>query len=92
MYNVLYILCRYVIWRINMESNRNTIIAVALIIGLVIGAPIGYYLMPPKTIEVEVPGEPQTIIEEVPALSGTIPIGALYANTGHIDTSARARV
>ena len=73
-----------------MESNRNTIIAVALIIGLVIGAPIGYYVMPPKTIEVGVPGETQTVVEEVPALSGTIPIGALYANTGHIDTSGVA--
>ncbi len=73
-----------------MESNRNTIIAVALIIGLVIGAPIGYYAMPPKTVEVEVPGETQTVVEEVPALSGTIPIGALYANTGHIDTSGVA--
>jgi hypothetical protein len=31
-------------------------IAVALIVGLVIGAPIGYYAMPPKTIELEVPG------------------------------------
>jgi len=73
-----------------MESNRNTIIAVALIVGLVIGAPIGYYAMPPKTVEVKVPGETQTVVEEVPALSGTIPIGALYAATGHIDTSGVA--
>jgi branched-chain amino acid transport system substrate-binding protein len=65
-------------------------IAVALIVGLVIGAPIGYYAMPPKTIEVEVPGETETVVEEVPALSGEIPIGALYANTGHIDTSGVA--
>lgn len=71
-----------------MESNRNTIIAVALIVGLVIGAPIGYYAMPQKTVEV--PGETQTVVEKVPALSGEIPIGALYANTGHIDTSGVA--
>ena len=71
-----------------MESNRNTVIAVALIVGLVIGAPIGYYAMPQKTVEV--PGETQTVVEKVPALSGEIPIGALYANTGHIDTSGVA--
>ncbi len=91
MYNILY--RQYIDIRLGgktMESNRNTIMAVLLIVGLIVGGGVGYYAMPPKTVEVEVPGETQTVVEEVPALSGTIPIGALYANTGHIDTSGVA--
>jgi branched-chain amino acid transport system substrate-binding protein len=64
--------------------------AVLLIVGLVVGAGVGYYAMPAKTVEVEVPGSTETVEVEVPALSGEIPIGALYANTGHIDTSGVA--
>jgi branched-chain amino acid transport system substrate-binding protein len=75
-----------------MESRGTGMLAALLIVGLVIGAGIGYYASPTKTVEVEVPGETQTVEVEVkvPALSGTIPIGALYANTGHIDTSGVA--
>ncbi len=53
-----------------------------------IGAPIGYYAMPQKTVEI--PGETQTVVEKVPALSGEIPIGVLYASTNHIDNSGPA--
>ena len=73
-----------------MESKSNTMMAVLLIVGLVVGGGVGYFAAPPKTVEVEVPGETETVVEEVPALSGVIPIGALYANTGHIDTSGVA--
>jgi branched-chain amino acid transport system substrate-binding protein len=63
---------------------------VLLIIGLVIGVPVGYFVAPTKTVEVEVPGETTTVEVPVPALSGTIPIGFIYANTGHIDTTGPA--
>ena len=73
-----------------MESRGTGMLAALLIVGLVIGAGIGYYAAPTKTVEVEVPGETQTVEVPVPALSGTIPIGSLYAATGHIDTSGVA--
>jgi len=63
---------------------------VLLIVGLVIGVPVGYFMMPTKTVEVEVPGETVEVQVPVPALSGTIPIGFIYANTGHIDTTGPA--
>ncbi|KYH37133.1 MAG: hypothetical protein AYL28_005500 [Candidatus Bathyarchaeota archaeon B23] len=70
--------------------ERGTLlVAVVFIVGLVIGVPVGYFLMPAKTVEVEVP----KVVEKevpVPALSGTIPIGVLYAATGHIDTAGVA--
>jgi len=69
-----------------MSSKGTGIMVVLLIVGLVIGVPVGYFMMPTKTVEVEVPGETVTVEVPVPALSGTIPIGVLYANTGHIDT------
>ena len=73
-----------------MESKGTTMMVVLVIVGLVIGAGVGYFMAPTKTVEVEVPGETETVEVPVPALSGTIPIGALYANTGHIDTSGVA--
>ncbi|MCK4265847.1 MAG: hypothetical protein KAX31_01100, partial [Thermoplasmata archaeon] len=60
------------------------------VIALVIGGGIGYIMTPTKTVEVEVAGEIEYVDVPVPALSGTIPIGALYANTGHIDSSGVA--
>ena len=63
---------------------------VLLIVGLVIGVPVGYFVAPTKTVEVEVPGETTTVEVPVPALSGTIPIGFIYASTGHVDTTAPA--
>ena len=73
-----------------MESRGTGMLVALLIVGLVIGAGIGYYAAPTKTVEVEVPGETQTVEVPVPALKGKIPIGALYAATGHIDTSGVA--
>jgi branched-chain amino acid transport system substrate-binding protein len=73
-----------------MESKSSTMMAVLLIVGLVVGAGVGYFAAPSKTVEVEVPGGTETVEVEVPALSGEIPIGVLYANTGHIDTSGPA--
>jgi len=77
-----------------MQKNNYTMIAAVLVVGLLIGALGGYSLAPPTIVEVEVPGTTETITEtievKVPALSGTIPIGVLYANTGHIDTSGVA--
>lgn len=73
-----------------MESKGMGMMAVLLIVGLVIGAGVGYYAAPTKTVEVEVPGETVEVEVEVPALSGTIPIGVIYANTGHIDTGGVA--
>ncbi len=73
-----------------MESKSTGILIGLVIVGMVIGVPVGYYAMPSKVVEVEVPGETSTVEVPVPALSGTIPIGALYANTGHIDTSGVA--
>jgi branched-chain amino acid transport system substrate-binding protein len=73
-----------------MESKGNTMMAVLLIVGLIVGAGVGYFAMPQKTVEVEVPGETETVEVEVPALSGEIPIGVLYASTNHIDTSGVA--
>ncbi len=73
-----------------MESKGTGIMILLLIVGLVIGVPVGYYMAPTKTVEVEVPGETTTVEVPVPALSGTIPIGVLYANTGHIDTEGPA--
>lgn len=71
-----------------MESKvTSTMVAIA-IIALVIGGGIGYTMAPAKTVEV--PGETITVEVQVPALSGTIPIGALYAATGHIETSGVA--
>ena len=80
-----------------MESKvTSTMVAIA-IIALVIGGGIGYTMAPAKTVEVpgetitvEVPGETITVEVQVPALSGTIPIGALYAATGHIESSGVA--
>lgn len=73
-----------------MESRGTGMLAALLIIGLVIGAGVGYFAAPTKTVEVEVPGETVEVEVPVPALSGTIPIGVLYANTGHIDTGGVA--
>jgi len=83
-----------------MESKGTTVLIAIAIIGLIIGGGIGYTMAPTKTIEVEVPsgdtitvevpGETVTIEVKVPALSGTIPIGYLYSNTGHIDSSGPA--
>lgn len=70
-----------------MESKSTTMI-VLVIIGLVIGAPIGYFMAPTKTVEV--PGEKETVTQKVPALSGTISLGVLYAAEGHIDTAGPA--
>ncbi len=73
-----------------MESKGIGILIILFIAGLVIGVPVGYYVAPTKTVEVEVPGETKTVEVPVPALSGTIPIGVLYSNTGHIDTEGPA--
>ena len=73
-----------------MESKGTGMMIVLLIVGLIIGVPVGYFVAPTKTVEVEVPGETTTVEVPVPALSGTIPIGFIYANTGHIDTTGPA--
>lgn len=73
-----------------MESKGSQMMIVLLVVGLVVGAGVGYFAAPTKTVEVEVPGETTTVEVPVPALSGTIPIGVLYANTGHIDTGGVA--
>lgn len=65
-------------------------LAALLIVGLVIGAGVGYFAAPTKTVEVEVPGETVEVPVEVPALSGEIPVGFIYANTGHIDGTGPA--
>jgi len=68
-----------------MES-KNTTMIILVIVGLVIGAPIGYFMAPTKTVEV--PGEKETV--KVPSLSGEIPLGVMYASAGHIDTAGPA--
>jgi len=55
-----------------------------------VGGETVYVDVPGETVYVDVPGETITVEVQVPALSGTIPIGVLYANTGHIDTSGIA--
>lgn len=79
-----------------MEKIGSTTI-IAAVIALLIGAGLGYAVAPTKTVEVpgetitiEIPGDTVTVEVQVPALSGTIPIGVLYANTGHIDTGGIA--
>lgn len=84
-----------------METKGNITI-VAAVIALIIGAGIGYVVAPTSTGDtvyvdvpgeteyIEVPGDTVTVEVQVPALSGTIPIGVLYANTGHIDTGGIA--
>ena len=77
-----------------MQNTDTTKIIAIAVIALIIGGGLGYTMAPPTTVEVEVAGTTETITEtievKVPALSGTIPIGALYANTGHIDSSGVA--
>jgi branched-chain amino acid transport system substrate-binding protein len=73
-----------------MESKGTGMMIILLIVGLVIGVPVGYFVAPTKTVEVEVPGETTTVEVPVPALSGTIPVGFIYANTDHIDTTGPA--
>jgi len=65
-------------------------LVVIAIIGLIIGGGIGYTMAPTKTVEVTVAGDIEYVDVPVPALSGVIPIGVLYSNTGHIDTSGPA--
>jgi len=55
-----------------------------------VGGETVYVDVPGETVYVDVPGETITVEVQVPALSGTIPIGVLYANTGHIDTGGIA--
>jgi len=88
-----------------MESKGTGIMVILLIVGLVIGVPVGYFVAPTKTVEVEVPGEtvevevpgetvtvevPVEVEVPVPALSGTIPIGFLYSSTAHVDNTGPA--
>ncbi len=77
-----------------METTNTTKIIAIAIIALIIGGGLGYTMAPAKIVEVEVSGTTETITKtievKVPALSGTIPIGLLYSNTGHIDTSGPA--
>jgi branched-chain amino acid transport system substrate-binding protein len=73
-----------------MESKITTSVIAVAVIALIIGGVVGYTLMPTKTVEVEVAGKTEYVDVPVPALSGTIPIGALYANTGHIESSGVA--
>jgi len=73
-----------------MESKATTTMVAIAIIALIIGGGIGYTMAPTKTVEVEVAGDIEYVDVPVPALSGSIPIGFLYSNTGHIDSSGPA--
>ena len=60
-----------------MSSNSTTTMAVLLIVGLVIGAGVGYFMAPTKTET-----ETETITVEVEPLAGkTVRIGFITAET-----------
>jgi len=67
-----------------MES-KNTMVIAALLVGILLGGAIGYTMMPPKEVEVEVPGETQTVEVKVPALSGVVKLGLILPTASNAE-------
>lgn len=63
-------------------ENKNTMIAIVLIVGLVVGAGLGYTLAPKETA----PGEIQTItVEKQPLAGETVQIGVVSSMTSGLE-------